>query len=240
MTRSDRRSHSAANSARGHSAVAVVSACLLVSSTAGGQTPKDASTNGKLVLFDGKSLDGWKKTAFAHAGEVKVADGAIVLAAGQSMTGITITRRDLPNTNYELNYEAMRSRGGDFFAAATFPVGDAFVTFVNGGWGGSVTGLSSLNGVDASENETTQGFSYRDQTWYRFRVRVTDQVIRCSIDKKEIVAVNHEDKKLSTRIEVRANQPLGFATWETTGSLRNIEIRRLTPDEIAATNKLDP
>src|SRR4051794_3104294 len=31
-----------------------------------------------LVLFDGKSLDGWKKTDFANAGEVKVEDGSIV------------------------------------------------------------------------------------------------------------------------------------------------------------------
>src|SRR4051794_6944351 len=42
-----------------------------------------------LVLFDGKSLDGWKKTDFANAGEVKVEDGSIILGVGNSMTGIT-------------------------------------------------------------------------------------------------------------------------------------------------------
>ena len=49
----------------------------------------------------------------------QVEDGRIVLAAGDPMTGITTTRKDLPKTDYELTYEAMRTSGGDFFAAAT-------------------------------------------------------------------------------------------------------------------------
>ena len=90
-----------------------------------------------------------------------------------------------------------------------------------------------------TENETTQSYQYRDKTWYRFRVRVTGAVIRCWIDDKEIIAVNYQDKEVRTRVEVRANEPLGFATWETGGALRNIAIRSLTPDEISATNKVD-
>jgi hypothetical protein len=222
--------------------VAFGSACLLAVSFAQGQTTKvlPATESKTLVLFDGESLAGWKQTAFARTGEVKVEGGLISLAAGRPMTGITITRADLPRTNYELSYQAVRQSGSDFFAAATFPIGDSFLTFVNGGWGGSVTGLSSLDGADASENETTQTFHYRDKTWYTFRIRVTDRVIRCSIDGKEIVALPHEGRTLSTRIEVRRNQPLGFATYETSGALRKIEIRPLTAGEIAAANKLDP
>ena len=192
-----------------------------------------------LVLFDGKSLDGWKKTDFFRAGEVKVEDGTIVMSVGGSMTGITSTRQDLPKTNYELTYEAMRLSGRDFFAAATFPVGNSFVTLINGGWGGSVTGLSSLNGADASENETGRFFEYQDKTWYKFRVRVTDEVIRCWIDEKEILAVDHSGMQVGTRIETRENQPLGFATWETSGAVRKIEIRLLSPAEVAATPKPD-
>jgi hypothetical protein len=194
---------------------------------------------GTLVLFDGKSLEGWKKVDFVGSAGVKVRDGTIVMEAGQSMTGITCTRKDLPTTNYELSYEAMRLSGHDFFAAATFPVGVSFITLVNGGWGGSVTGLSSLDGIDASENETTQSVTYKDKTWHRFRVRVTGEVIRCWIDDKLIVAVNYQGRKVGTRIEVRRNQPLGFATWETAGALREIKIRPLTPDEVAAVNKLE-
>jgi hypothetical protein len=191
-----------------------------------------------LVLFDGKGLDGWKKTGFSRPGEVKVDAGAIVMSVGQPMTGITSTRTDLPKTDYELSYEAKRLTGDDFFAAATFPVGNAFITLVNGGWGGSITGLSSLGGADASENETSRFVPYRNGTWYRFRVRVTGQVIRCSIDDKEVVAVNYQDRQVGTRLETRSNQPLGFATWESAGAVRNIKIRPLTAAEITASNKI--
>jgi hypothetical protein len=206
---------------------------------AGKGQDQPARTPGTLVLFDGKTLEGWKPVDFAGAGTVKVEDGAIVMSAGRSMTGITSTHKDLPRANYELSYEAMRLSGHDFFAAATFPVGASYITLVNGGWGGSVTGLSSLDGVDASENDTGQFVKYQDKTWHKFRVRVTDQVIRCWIDEKLIVAVNHQGRRVGTRIEVRRNQPLGFATWETAGALRNVALRALTPAEVAAVNKLE-
>jgi hypothetical protein len=155
------------------------------------------------------------------------------------MTGITTARTDLPTTDYELTYEAMRLTGEDFFAAATFPVGKDYITLVNGGWGGFVTGLSSLDGMDASENETTRTIEYKNQTWYRFRVRVTGAVIRCWVDDKEIIAVEHKDKRVSTRIETRASEPLGFAAWKSGGALRAIAVRPLTPEEIKATDKIE-
>jgi hypothetical protein len=193
-----------------------------------------------LVLFDGKSLEGWKPTPFHKAGPVEVVDGAILLRAGDPMTGITTTREDLPRSNYELVYEAKRVDGDDFFAAATFPVGKSYISLVNGGWGGTVTGLSSLNGADASENETTQAVSYKKDTWYRFRVHVTDKVIRAWLDKTLIIAVVHADVEVKTRLEVRANQPLGFASYGTTGAIRKVEIRPLSPAEIAQANSAEP
>jgi hypothetical protein len=224
---------------------AAIAAAILIGLTARGLAtdgpenktqPKGAGTT---VLFDGKSLEGWKQCDFHKAGDVKVEAGMIIMSKGLSMTGITSTRRDLPATNYELRYEATRLAGQDFFAAATFPVGKSYITLVNGGWGGGVTGLSSLDGMDASENETTRSFHFENNTWYRFRVRVTEKMIRCLIDDKEIIAVAHRDRRVSTRIEVRRNQPLGFATWESEGALRQIEIRPLTAAEIDATDKVE-
>lgn len=206
---------------------------------AAGQAPAAKDQPGKRVLFDGKTLDGWKKTDFSRSGEVKVEDGHIVMVAGDPMTGITTTRKDIPTTNYELAYEAMRTSGEDFFAAATFPVGKSYITLVNGGWSGFITGLSSLNGMDASENETTRSYRFENKTWYRFRVRVTDAVIRCWIDDKEIIAVEHQEKHVGTRIETRSSEPLGFAAWKSGGALRNIAVRPLTPDEIKATDKIE-
>jgi hypothetical protein len=222
-------------------AVAIVAVGLAAAGPGFSQTAKGppGAPSKKLVLFDGKSLEGWKTADFHRAGAVTVEQGRIVMKDGGSMTGITTTRKDLPTLDYELTYEAMRLDGSDFFAAATFPVGKSYITLVNGGWGGNVTGLSSLNGQDASENETTCTITYRDKTWYRFRVRVTGKVIRCCVDDKEVIAVDYQDRHVGTRLETRANEPLGFATWHTSGALRAIEIRALEPAEIAATNKIE-
>jgi hypothetical protein len=245
MQRSDRDLERKSSLRIGRRAWPVAAACagLLATTLAAGQSPapkeQPGGAAGKQILFDGKTLDGWKKTDFSRAGEVKVEDGRIVLAAGAPMTGITTTLKDLPRTNYELTYEAMRLTGEDFFAAATFPVGQSYITLVNGGWGGFVTGLSSLSGMDASENETTRSIKYENNKWYRFRVRVTDAVIRCWLDDREIIAVNHQDRHVGTRIEVRSNEPLGFAAWKSGGAVRNIEIRPLTPVEIATANKIE-
>lgn len=193
-------------------------------------------------LFDGRTLDGWEKTPFygADALDVRAADGAIVLPKGTSMSGVTSTRDDLPKLDYELSYEARRTDGNDFFAAATFPVGDGFVTLVNGGWGGNITGLSCLDGADASENQTTTGYRYKDDVWYRFRVRVTADAVRCWIDDKQVVKVDVRDRKLSTRIQTRASEPLGFATWESAGMVRKISLRPLTAAEVAENHVEEP
>lgn len=201
------------------------------------KAPKAAT--GKRVLFDGKTLDGWKKADFHGTGEVLVQGGRIVLTTGTPMTGVTTTRTDLPRIDYELTYEAMRTAGEDFFAAATFPVGDSYITLVNGGWGGHVTGLSSLDGMDASENETTRTIKYENNTWYRFRVRVTNEVIRCWVGDREVAAIKYAERHVGTRVETRASQPLGFAAWKSGGAIRAVEVRPLSPEEIAATNKIE-
>ncbi|MFO0910710.1 MAG: DUF1080 domain-containing protein [Isosphaeraceae bacterium] len=199
--------------------------------------PDGPTTPKPLVLFDGKTLDGWKRTGFLDAGVVKVDDGAIVMAPGGSMTGITSTRNDLFTTNYELTYEARRLEGRDFFAAATFPVGKSFLTFVNGGWGGTVTGLSSLDGADASENETQTAVDYKTGIWHRFKIHVSGKAIRCWVDDKLVVGVGIEGRHLATRVESRRSEPLGFATWETGGAVRKILMRPLSAAEVAANDR---
>lgn len=185
------------------------------------------------VLFDGRSLDGWKPLAGKSGGTVAAADGAITLGAGDPMTGATSTRADLPKVDYSLKFEARRTKGNDFFAAATFPVEESFVTLVTGGWGGSVTGLSLINGASAVENATNHFVKYQNDTWYAFEVQVTAKVIRCRVDGKEVFAFDHRDTQLTTRIETRGNQPLGFASYRSTGQIRRVEVRPLSAAEIA-------
>ena len=82
------------------------------------------------------------------------------------MTGINWTNR-VPKVNYEVTLDAMRVTGSDFFCGLTVPVSDSFCTLIVGGWGGSLVGISSLDGQDASENETTKFFNFEQGKWYR-------------------------------------------------------------------------
>ena len=76
-----------------------------------------------------------------------------------------------PKTNYEIRFEATRIKGGDFFASLTFPVGESHCTWVTGGWGGDIVGLSSLDGWDASDNETRTYYTFETSRWYAFRLQ---------------------------------------------------------------------
>ena len=64
---------------------------------------------GQTLLFDGKSLEGWKQTPFTGQGEVRVEEGTLVLGPGKPMTGITWTG-SFPRSSYEVRFEAMGRR----------------------------------------------------------------------------------------------------------------------------------
>jgi hypothetical protein len=183
------------------------------------------------TLFDGKSLDGWKKSYDRGSGKIEVKDGAIVMGVGEKMTGVTYSKNDFPKTDYEVTFEGKRVEGRDFFATATFPVGDSFCSLVTGGWGGMVTGISSINGSDASENETTGSTEFKTGQWYKFRVRVTAKKIEAWIGDEKAVDVELKGRKVNTRIECEDCQPFGFCTWDTTGAVREIKVRKLTDAE---------
>jgi hypothetical protein len=179
-------------------------------------------------LFDGKTLSGWKAPNFGGQGKVEVRDGAIVMEMGDSMTGITYTG-SVPKMNYELELEGKRLKGGDFFCTTTFPVGDSHASFVVGGWGGSVVGISSVDHFDASENPTTKSARFKDDCWYKLRIRVTKDKLECWIDQDKMVDFETADHKLSIRMECDLCRPLGVCTWCTTGAVRNLRIREIPP-----------
>lgn len=183
-------------------------------------------------MFDGKTLKGWKVPVFGGDGEVAVKDGAIVLGMGDPMTGITWTG-DLPREDYEVTLEAKRAKGIDFFATTTFPVGKDHVSFVTGGWAGTVVGISCVDWYDASDNMTTQFKSFEDNRWYKIRIRVSKPKIECWIDDEKLVDLVRKGHKFDTRIEVDLNKPFGISSYMTEGVIRNIRIRRLKPEEVA-------
>jgi hypothetical protein len=184
-------------------------------------------------LFDGKTLSGWKVLNFGGEGPVKVDQGLIVLGTGNSMTGIACTG-DVPKSNYEIALEGKRISGGDFFCTTTFRVGDAPCSFVMGGWSGTVVGLSNVDNYDASENATTKFVDFKTGRWYRVLIRVSDAKIEAWIDDEQLVDQPRAEHKFSIRDECDLCQPLGICSWCTEGGVRNIRIRRLRPEEVAA------
>lgn len=208
----------------------------------GPMKPSDKSTKSTDLkpLFDGKSLEGWKPNERTGEGKVEVVDGAMILDAGSPMAGITCVSSNVPSVDYELSFESKRIEGNDFFSAATFPINKSHLTLVNGGWGGSVTGLSMINGESAAENRTNTFVKYENGRWYYFKVQVTAKAIRCLVDEKPIFTIDHRGEKMTTRLETRVNQPLGFATYRTRGAIRAIKTRKLEPAEIASIEKSIP
>jgi hypothetical protein len=193
----------------------------------GGQEPSETSIGareGWQSLFDGETLSGWESTRFGGEGWVRVRDGALFLFFGDSLTGIT-WQEDFPKNNYEISLEAQRVAGSDFFCGITFPVHDSFTTLIVGGWAGSVVGLSNLDGLDASENETSRLRKFENGRWYEIRVRVGLGKVQAWIDDEPFVNLHIEGRELSVRPEVRLSRPFGIASWQTTAALRKIRIR---------------
>lgn len=184
-------------------------------------------------LFDGKTLKGWTPTNFGGEGEVTVEDGQIQLQQGSDLSGITWTGDAIPKSNYEISLEAQRVDGGDFFCGLTVPVKDSPCSLIVGGWGGGVVGLSSLNGLDASENETTTYRAFKKKQWYKIRLRVSDTHIQAWIDDERVVNADIRGKKISIRPEVELSKPLGISSYATVAAIRNIRIRDLTDAEKA-------
>ena len=178
-------------------------------------------------LFDGKTLNGWKNPGFGGQGDVTVADGRMVMDMGSDITGMNYTG-DLPKENYEVELEAMRIEGSDFFCALTFPIGETHCTFVVGGWGGSLVGISSINGDDASENETNQTKKFEKNRWYKLRVRVTKEKLETWIDDAQAVDLDLQGKRIAMRAgEIELSKPFGIATYRTRGAVRDIKLRKL-------------
>ncbi|MHC4558782.1 MAG: 3-keto-disaccharide hydrolase [Planctomycetota bacterium] len=189
-----------------------------------------ASSPSQTSLFDGKILGHWKITDFGGQGNVYVKDGSIFLERGQDMTGITWAG-PLIRTNYEITLEAMRVDGSDFFCGLTFPVGDKCCSLILGGWGGTLCGLSNIDYYDAANNETTRIISFESGKWYHARLQVRPNRIQAWLEEEgeePLVDMDITDRKIDTRIEMDLCQPLGIATWQTTGAIRNIHMRKLT------------
>ncbi|QDS95171.1 hypothetical protein FF011L_39580 [Roseimaritima multifibrata] len=175
----------------------------------------------------------WEVCNFGGDGDVVFAPKSIVMEMGDPLTGIRLKDKDdeawFPTENFEIELQARRVNGFDFFCGLTFPVGkDGAASFVLGGWSGGVVGVSSIDGFDASENETTSFMTFENGQWYTVRIRVDDH-IRCWIDGKNYAEVERKGHKFTIRDEMEPSLPIGIAAFQVKSELRNLRWRKLEP-----------
>lgn len=179
----------------------------------------------------GDDLSGWEKIDYGTQGEINVKDGVLNIDMDLEINAIRYTG-DLKALfgptldNYAITLQAQRVEGTDIFLGLTFPVGDkGSVSLVLGGWGGAVTGISNLDGLNASENSTTKYTGLKDKQWYRVKVYVTTEKIECWLDGKKIVDEPRADyTKFDTHSAVIDTKPFGLFTYATWGAFKDLKV----------------
>ena len=183
-------------------------------------------------LFDGQSLDDWSVIEFAgHGGASVTKDGCLQVDAGYGLSGV-VYEMPILRSGYEVVLSARRISGDDFFCGLTVPVGNTHCTLIVGGWGGSVFGISSIDGLDASENETSCIQQFDTGRWYRIRFRVSVDRLMAWLDGEKLIDLSIEDRRISLRPgAIRKTVPFGLTTFATTAQFRNIRLRELGAQE---------
>ena len=182
-------------------------------------------------LFNGHDLAGWKIADLFGGGKVDVLpDGTVECGFGNPMTGIAFTNTP-PRMNYELSLQAVRVQGSDFFVALTLPIETNYCTIIIGGWGGGLCGISSVDYLDASENQWSENITFENERWYTLRVRVTPGVLQVFLDETLYTArVEGPPSRFSLRSgsDIDKTGPLGLATYRTKARWRNFTLTPVT------------
>lgn len=192
-----------------------------------------------VALFDGRTLDGWTKTNFGGEGTVEVRDQTIFMERGSYLTGVHRGWPDVPRVNYQIDIEAQRVEGQDFFVGMTFPVKEQFCSLILGGWGGGVCGISSIDSYDASENETTSYQRFESGKWYKVRLVVLDKEVWGWLDDELLLQFDTEGRKLDVRFEVGDSRPFGLCCFDTRAAVRNMKLTQLPPGYKPTKNSTD-
>jgi len=191
----------------------------------------------EVVLFDGKSLDDWEMVDIGASGYVELDEdlGEMLIRQGDSLSGAIYKKaKELKFDRYEITLESKRTAGVDFFCGLTFPVGnvETCATLILGGWGGSVTGISSIDGDDASNNATGTYQRYEDDKWYAVRLRVTPENLSAWIDGRQVVDIDIAGRKISLRSgPMESYVPLSLTTFNTAASVRKVVFKPLSQEK---------
>lgn len=178
----------------------------------------------------------WEGAAIPGQGEIAADGGWLEIGTGKPMSGARFTAWEaprFPSVDYAIEYEAKRVEGRDIFGMVTFPVreGATHATFVLGGWGGTVTGISSIDFSDANENQTRGEHPFEDDRWYQVRIEVRTGDLRAWIDGKIVVNVSIKGRQVGLRQGYSDHcLPFGFATYGSAAVIRTVTMTRLLPE----------
>ncbi|MDA1267239.1 MAG: DUF1080 domain-containing protein [Planctomycetota bacterium] len=163
-------------------------------------------------------------TAFGGEGEVSLEQGVLRLAQGEPLTGVTWDTA-VPAGDYELELNATRDLGDDFFVGLTFPIDGEHLTLILGGWGGALCGLSCLDGADASSNDTRFFEGFERGRAYEVGLVVEGECVTVSLDGRVVIDLDTDGRQRSLRTEVGGSVPLGMTSFLTQASYRKLRWR---------------
>lgn len=195
--------------------------------------PKHSTTLRRWDLLSATEITHWKSAEMPDTGKAEARDGATVIESGGPMTGLRYDNwraGTFPVRDYAVSYEAMRVDGSDFFAALTFPVRsiETCATLIVGGWGGGLVGISSIDGQDASDNSTRSEQRFENGKWYRVKLEVREDGIKAWIDDRIVINTSIKSRVIGMRPGyIESCAPFGFATFGSTGRVRNIVVEEL-------------
>lgn len=180
-------------------------------------------------LDDPKS--GWQYYDMGASGEASVEQGVLHLGMGERLTVFKNTRamNVLPNHDaYALSFDAQLVAGHDIFCGLTFPIGEQHASLVLNGWSMGVCGISCIDGLNASENETTVQRFFDTGRWYHIELRVTPKKLEVDLDGERLVDVAREGRTFSLYGNVEDSKPLAFFTFATEARIRDVMVSDLS------------
>ena len=89
-----------------------------------------------------------------------------------------------------------------------------------------MTGISNIDGIDASNNSTGTYQRYEDDKWYKIRLRVTPENLSVWINDNQVVDYDIKDRKISLRPgPIESYAPLALSTYNPTAAIKNVRLK---------------
>ena len=180
----------------------------------------------RVSIFNSHNLDGWLVSQFGTQGEAYVKNEQIILTRSDGCTGVTWDG-EFPTTNYQVTLEAKRLSGNDFFCSMTFPINKDYCTLIVGGWGNMIVGLSNVDGEDALRNETNELGVFKNNQWYKVRLRVVGTKIEAWIDGEKYVNFETSGHSISIRSTMEVATPFGISAFDSIAAIKNVTLEYL-------------